>query len=67
MQLHKLCYKNVKNILHFYSKLLFYNFQTIIPDYNPVTDHRHSLRHNTLRLPMTKRKYYVQCTKYQYL
>ena len=40
-------------------------FQTFTPYYSTATDHNHDLRHTTLRLSMTKRKNYVQCTKYQ--
>ena len=60
IQLYKIYYKNVKNFLPEY-------FQTFTPYYSTATDHNHDLRHTTLRLPMTKREYYVQCTKYQYL
>ena len=51
IQLYKIYYKNVKNILSEY-------FQTFTPYYSTVystaTDHNHDLRHTTLRLPMTK-------------
>ena len=57
IQLYKIYYKNVKNFLPEY-------FQTFTPYYSTATDHNHDLRHTTLRLPMTKREYYVQCTKY---
>ena len=60
IQLYKIYYKNVKNFLPGY-------FQTFTPYYSTATDHNHDLGHTTLRLPMTKREYYVQCTKYQYL
>ena len=60
IQLYKIYYKNVKNFLPEY-------FQTFTPCYSTATDHNHGLRHTTVRLPMTKREYYVQCTKYQYL
>ena len=60
IQLYKIYYKNDKNFLPEY-------FQTFTPYYSTVTDHNHDLRHTTLRLPMTKREYYLQCTKYQYL
>ena len=60
IQLYKIYYKNVKNILPEY-------FQTFTPYYSTATDHNHDLGHTTLRLPMTKREFYVQCTKYQYL
>ena len=60
IQLYKIYYKNVKNFLPEY-------FQTFTPYYSTATDHNHDLRPTTLRLPMTKREYYVQCTKHQYL
>ena len=60
IQLYKIYYKNFKNILPEY-------FQTFTPYYSTATNHNHDLRHTTLRLQMTKREYYVQCTKYQYL
>ena len=53
-------YKNDKSVPSEY-------FQRLIPDYNTSIDHNHYLRHTILRLPMMKKKYYVQCTKYQYL
>ena len=59
-KLYKIYYKNVKNILPEY-------FQIFTPAYNTAADHNHDLGHTTLGLPMTKREYYVQCTKYQYL
>ena len=57
-QLYKLYYKNVNNLLPPY-------FQSFTPQFND--GHHHDLRHNILRLPMTKREYYVQCTRYQFL
>ena len=60
IQLYQIYNKNVKNILPEY-------FRTFILDYNTATDHNHDFKYTTLRLPMTKREYYVQCTKYQYL
>ena len=57
-QLYKLYYKNVNNLLSSY-------FQSFTPQFND--GHHHDLRHNILRLPMTKREYYVQCTRYQFL
>ena len=57
-QLYKLYYKNVNNLLPSY-------FQSFTPQFND--GHHHDLRHNILRLPMTKREYYVQCTRYQFL
>ena len=50
-QLYKLYYKNVNNLLPSY-------FQSFTPQFND--GHHHDLRHNILRLPMTKREYYVQ-------
>ena len=60
IQLNKIYCKNVKNVLLEY-------FQTFPPYYSTATNHNHDLRHTTLRLQMTKREYYVQSTKYQYL
>ena len=42
-------------------------FQRFTPNYNDGIDHNHDLRYNALRLPMTRKEYYVQCTKYQFL
>ena len=60
IQLYKIYYKNVNNLLPAY-------FQTFTPNYNDGIDHNHDLGYNALRLPMTRKKYYVQCTKYQFL
>ena len=59
IQLHNIYYKNTKNILPTY-------FQTFTPHYYNALEHGHDLRHNVVRLPLTKREYYVQCTKYQF-
>ena len=58
IQLYKIYYKNLPSY-----------FQTFTPNYNDGIDHNHGLRYNALRLPMTRKKYYVhvQCTKYQFL
>ena len=53
MQLYKIYYKNVNNLLPAY-------FQTFTPNYNDGIDHNHDLRYNALRLPMTRKEYYVQ-------
>ena len=58
IQLYKLYYKNVNNLLPSY-------FRSFTPQFND--DHHHDLRYNILRLPMTKREYFVQCTRYQFL
>ena len=42
-------------------------FQRFTPNYNDGIDHNHDLRHNALRLSRTRKDYYKQCTKYQYL
>ena len=55
---YKLYYNNVNNLLPSY-------FQSFTPQFN--IGHHHDLRHNILRPPMTKREYYVQCTRYQFL
>ena len=60
IQLYKIYYKNVNNLLPAY-------FQTFTPNYNDGIDHNHDLRYNALRLHMTRKEYYVQCTKYQFL
>ena len=57
-QLYKLYYKNVKNLIPSY-------FRSFTPQFND--GHNHDLRHNILRLPMTKREYFVQCSRYQFL
>ena len=59
MQLYEIYYKNTNNILSAY-------FQTFTPHYCNALEHSHDLRHNVVWLPMTKREYYVQCTKYQF-
>ena len=46
---------------------VFIYFQTFTPHYYNALEHGHDLRHNVVRLPQTKRKYYVQCTKYRFL
>ena len=51
-------YKNVNNLLPSY-------FRSFAPQFND--GHQHDLRHNILRLPMTKREYFVECTRYQFL
>ena len=58
IQLYKLYYKNVNNLLPSC-------FRSFTPQFND--DHHHDLRYNILRLPMTKREYFVQCTRYQFL
>ena len=60
IQLYKIYYKNTNNILPSY-------FQTFTPHYYNALEQGHDLRHNVVRLPLTKREYYVQCTKYQFL
>ena len=57
IQLYKIYYKNVNNLLPAY-------FRGFTPNYNDGIDHNHELRYNVLRLPMTRKEYYVQCTKY---
>ena len=59
IQLYKIYYKNVNNLLPAY-------FQTFTPNYNGGIDHNHDLGYNALRLPMTRKEYYVQCTE-QYI
>ena len=60
IQLYKLYYKNINNILPVY-------FQRFSPNYNNGTAHNYNLRIQALRLPMTRKEYYVQSTKYQLL
>ena len=60
IQLYKIYYKSIHNILPVY-------FQRFSPNYNNGTAHNHNLRHQALRLPMTRKEYYVQSTKYQLL
>ena len=58
IQLYKIYYNNIHNILPVY-------FQRFLPNYNNGSAHDHNLRHQALRLPMTRKEYYVQSTKYQ--
>ena len=58
IQLYKILYKNIHNILPVY-------FQRLLPNYNNGSTRNHNLRHQDLRLPMTRKEYYVQSTKYQ--
>ena len=55
MQSFKFYYKNTNNLLPSY-------FSSFTPFYE---NHKHNLRYNILRLPMTSHEYFVQCTKYQ--
>ena len=56
MQLYKIYYKNTNNILPAY-------FQTFSLHYYNALEHGHDLKHNVVRLHITKREHYVQCTK----
>ena len=58
IQLYKIYYKNIHNILPVY-------FQRFLPNYKNGSAHIHNLRHQALRLPMTRKEYYGQSTKYQ--
>ena len=58
IQLYKLYYKNTNNLLPHY-------FNGFTPYYNNE-EHGHNLRSTTLRLPMTRREFFVQSTKYQF-
>ena len=58
IQLYKIYYKNIYNILPVY-------FQRFLPKYNNGLAHYHNLRHQALRLPIVRKEYYVQSTKYQ--
>ena len=40
-------------------------FERFLPNYINGSAHNHNLRHQALRLPMTRKEYYVQSTKYQ--
>ena len=58
IQLYKIYYKYIPNILPVY-------FQRFLPNYNNVSAHNHmNLSHQDLRLRMTRKEYYVQSTKY---
>ena len=57
-QLYKLYHKNTNNLLPSY-------FNSFTPYYD--VEHNHDLRYASLRLPMTKREYFVQSTRYQFL
>ena len=59
VQLYKLYYKLRNNLLSSY-------FRTFIPYYH--NDHNtHDLRYIILRLLMTRREYFAECSKYQFL
>ena len=57
IQLFKLYYRIVNNRLPSY-------FRSFDPHVR--NEEHYNLRYSTLRLPMTRREYYVQCTKYQF-
>ena len=59
IQLYQLYHKNTNNLLPSY-------FNSFTPYYNNV-EHTHDLRFAALRLPMTRREYFVQSTIYQFL
>ena len=59
IQLYKLYYKNTNNLFPSY-------FNSFTPYYNNE-EYSHNLRSMTLRLPMTRREFFVQSTKYQLL
>ena len=59
IQLYKLYHKNTNNLFPSY-------FNSFAPYYN-IAEPTHDLRSATLRLPMTRREYFVQSTKYQFL
>ena len=56
IQLYKLYHKNTNNLLPSY-------FNSFTPYY----DVEHNLRYAALRLPMSRREYFVQSTRYQFL
>ena len=58
IQLYKLYHKNTNNLLPSY-------FNSFTPYYD--VEHNHDLRYTALRLPMTRREYFVQSTRYQFL
>ena len=58
IQLYKLYHKTTKNLLHSY-------FNSFTPYY--AVEHNHDLRYAALRLPMTRREYFVQSTRYPFL
>ena len=58
IQLYKLYYRIVNNRLPSY-------FRSFDPHVR--NEEHYNLRYSTLRLPMTRREYYVQCTKYTFL
>ena len=57
-QLYKIYYRNIHNILPVY-------FQRFLASYSNGSAHNHNLRHQALKLPMTRKQYYMQSTKYQ--
>ena len=54
-----LYHKHTNNLLPSY-------VNSFTPYYN-IVEHTHDLRSAALRLPMTRREYFVQSTKYQFL
>ena len=58
IQLYKLYHKNTNNLFPSY-------FNSFTPYYDD--EHNHDLRYTALRLPMTRREYFVQSTRYQFL
>ena len=59
IQLYKMHHKNTNNLLPSY-------FSSFTPYYSNV-EHTHDPRSAVLRFPMTRREYFVQSTKYQFL
>ena len=59
VKVYKLYYKLRNNLLPAY-------FHTFTPFYHN-DHHTHDLRYTILRLPMTRREYFAECTKYQFL
>ena len=51
-------YQNIHNSLPVY-------FQRFLRNYNNGSAHNHNLRIQALRLPMTRKEYFVQNTKFQ--
>ena len=59
IQLYKLYYKNTNNLLPHY-------FNSFTPYFNNE-EHSHNLRPTTFCLPMTRKEFFAQSTKYQFL
>ena len=53
--------------LHIMYYKIFKMIYLSIANYNTVINHNQDHKYTNINLSMTKREYYVQCTKYQYI